>query len=249
MNFFQKLLSFLYVPRCAGCRTPLSVNEGALCHSCRLDFFREMEEECPSCGLAARKCTCAPKTLENDGIKSIYKLFLYHAKESELITNQAIYRLKHKGDPAICEFFAEELAARLKAEFDMDPARHLITYAPRTKGAIRREGFDHMKLLAALLAKKLSIECVDAVDNFGKREQKRLSRKERFANTADAYRAKPGVDLHGRRVILIDDITTSGATLLHLVRALRKVGGRGVTVAVLGATPYYPRIRKKKRRY
>jgi predicted amidophosphoribosyltransferase len=86
------------------------------------------------------------------------------------------------------------------------------------------------------------------LDRRGGKEQKRLSRKERFLNMKDVYTPKKGVLLHGKRVIVVDDITTSGATLLAVVSALRRVGARGVRVAVLGATPLRERSTPQNRR-
>ncbi len=148
----------------------------------------------------------------------------------------------------ILDFFAREMANTLSPLFTEEKDKYVITFAPRSRRAIRQDGFDHMELLAKRVAKLLSVSFMKTLDRRGGKEQKRLSRKERFLNMKDAYAPKKGVLLHGKRVIVLDDITTSGATLLSVVSALRRTGARGVKVAVLGATPLYVRHAEKKRR-
>ena len=247
MKLFEKLFSLLYVPRCVGCEVPLPIGGGAVCEECYLAFLREKGEACPTCNLAAKDCLCAEKPLEAKGIKAVYKCFFYHATEHERVTNRALYRLKHKGDPMILDFFAREMANTLAPLFAEEKDKYVVTFAPRSLRAIRQDGFDHMELLSKRVAKLLSVPFMKTLDRRGGKEQQRLSRKERFLNMKDVYTPKKGVLLHGKRVIVVDDITTSGATLLSVVSALRKVGTRGVKVAVLGATPLYVRHAEKKR--
>ncbi len=247
MKLFEKLISFLYVPRCAGCEAPIKGEEAPFCEECRLAFLREREEACPLCNLAAKDCLCAPKPLSSKGVEAVYKRFLYHATDAERVTNRALYRLKHKGDPAILDFFAREMADMLAPLLTEEREKYVITFAPRSRCALRQDGFDHMELLAKRVALLLSVPFMKTLDRRGGKEQKRLSRKERFLNMKDAYTPKGDLLLYGRRVIVIDDITTSGATLLSVVSALRQVGARGVKVAVLGATPLYRRRAEKKR--
>ncbi len=219
-----------------------------MCEECRLAYLREQGEACPICNLAAKDCLCVEKPLEEKGIKAVYKCFLYHATEHERVTNRALYRLKHKGDPMILDFFAHEMAKTLAPLFTEEKDKYVVTFAPRSRRAIRQDGFDHMELLTQRVANLLSVSFMKTLDRRGGKEQKRLSRKERFLNMMDVYTPKEGVLLHGKRVIILDDITTSGATLLAAVSALRKVGARGVKAAVLGATPLHMRRGKKKRR-
>lgn len=248
MKLFEKLISLLYVPRCVGCGEPLPIGKGPVCDECRLAFLREREEACPTCNLAAENCHCVPKPLEAKGIKAVYKRFLYHATAHERVTNRALYRLKHKGDPMILDFFAREMAEMLAPLLTEEKEKYIVTFAPRSRRALRQDGFDHMELLAKRVAALLSVSFMKTLDRHGGKEQKRLSRKERFLNMKDVYTPKDGVLLKGKRVIVLDDIITSGATLLSVVTALRRAGAHGVKAAVLGATPLYPHYASGKRR-
>jgi predicted amidophosphoribosyltransferase len=67
--------------------------------------------------------------------------------------------------------------------------------------------------------------------------QARLSTPRRLANVRGAFRARPHRDLPGARLLLIDDIMTTGATLNEAARVLRRAGASFVAVAVLARAP------------
>jgi len=69
------------------------------------------------------------------------------------------------------------------------------------------------------------------------RHQKELGRQERAENLAGSLRARHPLD--GRRVLLVDDVVTTGSTLLEARRAIREAGGVVVGAAVLAATPLH----------
>jgi predicted amidophosphoribosyltransferase len=60
--------------------------------------------------------------------------------------------------------------------------------------------------------------------------QTRLSRPQRAANVSEAFAPQAGQELHGERVILVDDVMTTGATTSACARALRKAGAGDVCV-------------------
>jgi predicted amidophosphoribosyltransferase len=67
--------------------------------------------------------------------------------------------------------------------------------------------------------------------------QKGLSRSARFRNMKNEMRTRAGYHLGAFRVLLIDDILTTGATCSEAARALKKAGAAEVTVLVVGRTP------------
>ena len=71
--------------------------------------------------------------------------------------------------------------------------------------------------------------------------QKELSREQRIANKKDAYACRPGTDLTGKRVLLVDDIITTGATVSACAKALLDAGAIEVTAAAVAATEELPK--------
>ena len=75
--------------------------------------------------------------------------------------------------------------------------------------------------------------------------QKGLTRAERLANKKDAYACRPGTDLTGKRVLLVDDIITTGATVSACALALLQAGAVEVTAAAVAATEELPKALQK----
>jgi predicted amidophosphoribosyltransferase len=119
----------------------------------------------------------------------------------------------------------------------------LVVPVPSTRAAARRRGHDPMlrisaAAIAALRARGVCVRRVDALAH-GRRvaDQKRLPMAGRTANLAGALHvARPG-EVAGRRVVVVDDIMTSGSTLAEAARALRAAGAEVPAAAVIAATP------------
>ena len=78
------------------------------------------------------------------------------------------------------------------------------------------------------------------------REQKQLTREERLQNAKNAFACRPSVDLTGKRVLLVDDIITTGATASACAMELLKAGAVDVTAAAIAAAEEMPREKQKK---
>ena len=77
------------------------------------------------------------------------------------------------------------------------------------------------------------------------RRQKELTREQRLQNAKGAFGCRPGTDLTGRRVLLIDDIITTGATASACALALLEAGAVEVTAVAIAAAEELPKSRKK----
>lgn len=77
------------------------------------------------------------------------------------------------------------------------------------------------------------------------RPQKELTREQRLQNARGAFGCRPGTDLTGRRVLLIDDIITTGATASACALALLEAGAVEVTAVAIAAAEELPKSQKK----
>ena len=103
--------------------------------------------------------------------------------------------------------------------------------------------------LPALLARRLGLLFHIPVETplqtvRGSSPQKSMSRAERMQNAKNAYRCRPGADLSGKRVLLVDDIITTGATASACALELLKAGAVDVTVAAVAATEELPKEKR-----
>lgn len=235
-KFFSHLSSLLFVPRCAACGERLPFGAPPLCEGCRASYELEKSMGCPFCGQPFSACTCPGTALSDGGVSVFPKLFRYQP-HGDGVSNRMIYLLKHRAPRALVALLAHELAEAIRPHLPRTSGRLIVTFAPRTRRAVRRYGHDHMALLSRAVAKELSAEWRPLLSRRnGGEQKKRLTRYERFLNMRNAYSYIGKEELGGCRILLLDDVTTSGATLLFALRTLRRAGARGVTVGVLGAT-------------
>ena len=105
-----------------------------------------------------------------------------------------------------------------------------LTYVPASPEAVRRRDFDHMERVATLVATRTGLPLAQLLTSERKtRDQRELGRGERFANRSGSFSL--AVDAAGpipRRIILIDDVFTTGATLSAASRVLLDGGAQEV---------------------
>ena len=144
-------------------------------------------------------------------------------------TGVLIKTYKDKGEQRLSETLAAILANALPPSWLR--WANGVTYVSATKAARRRRGFDHMELLARSLAGQCGLPCIRALNPPTARDQRILDRAERKQNMQGRFTAcEP---LPGRRLILIDDVFTTGATMDQASIALERAGAqvRCATVA------------------
>jgi ComF family protein len=136
------------------------------------------------------------------------------------------------------DFFAAPLAelmesvvrARGDLEFDV------IVPVPMHRAKLRKRGYNQAELLARALGHRIGIRCEQSLltkmRDYG--AQSRLARSERAANVHDAFRASPRAA--SRRILLVDDVITTGETIRACARALADAGAKRVAAAVVAKT-------------
>lgn len=234
MRFFRKLLDFLYVPICLSCG--IRIKSGVLCPSCLATLRENTENElCPTCLLPYFECRCASPTLKNAGIRRHYKLFRYDPQIPDAPESRILYTLKHKRLLPLVDFIERELKASLPAVKDTENT--VVTYMPRMRRSVAAEGTDAAKVIAQAVARACGLRCLSCFRHVGSRRQKELSVTERIVNAQNSYKLSilPKY-IVGKRIILVDDVSTTGATLAVGARLLRRAGARSVTVVTLAAS-------------
>ena len=139
--------------------------------------------------------------------------------------------MKYRNRRAVGRHLAGLLVNRIVEEGlhrDID----IVTWAPTSAKRRRERGFDQGELLAQTVARQLGVPCRRVLDRRSPATQTGRNRRERLGGVSFAVR--PG--LSGRRVLVVDDVVTTGATLSSAVAALESTGASAQAVAV-AATP------------
>lgn len=140
--------------------------------------------------------------------------------------------MKYGGQLALANAFAEKLASRI----DKSNLPDIIIPMPLHPAKLRGRGFNQSLLLAAAVARRLRVEllanaCQRVRDT---PPQSALPWKERKKNVRDAFRC--GRDLSGKRVALVDDVLTTGASMNALADAVQKRGAAEIRAWVVART-------------
>lgn len=146
---------------------------------------------------------------------------------------------KERGRPGLTRPLGAALGrAALAATGDLSRPVLLVP-VPSSRASIRRRGRDPTLKLAheaaAEAGRRATVLCVQALGHRRRvADQAGLSASDRAANLAGALQAR--FDLRGQRVIVVDDVITTGATLAEATRALRAAGAEVSAAAVVAAT-------------
>ena len=116
----------------------------------------------------------------------------------------------------------------------------LVTWAPISARRRRERGYDQCKLLCAALCRELGLPCVDTLQKHRHVQPQSLLKdvSERRANVLGAYKLRKSPSLVGKRILLLDDIITTGATASECARMLMTAGAKEVYCAAIAATEH-----------
>jgi len=222
---FWKVLDWIYPPVCAGCGEP----GYRLCQVCKdkIKFVAINEGHNPDWAVLQAQ-NPSPDCTD-------YKFVAIY----EGVVRECIHALKYENNQALGEMFSEWVADLLcKMSWQID----LIIPVPLSAERVRQRGYNQ----SALIAKPLAIKIGAIYAPYGLKRirntpsQVGLSAQERRSNVEGAFQANPKV-VAGKRVLLVDDVSTTGATIGACAAALKSAQTAdvfGVTVA--GFTRNFP---------
>lgn len=211
MKLLNILLDLLYPPRCAFCRRLLEPEvRPCVCRFCRAKLPRLGPDE-QRRGLPQLELVLAPLRYEN-------------------AVRESLHRYKFGGATLYAAVYAEFLA---KCIDENHISCDSITWVPLSRRRLRQRGYDQSRLLAEELAKRLQLPCeATLIKRRHTRPQSGLHKAaQRRANAAGAYACPDAERVRGKRLLLVDDIVTTGATLSECAKVLRENG----CAAVVGA--------------
>jgi competence protein ComFC len=104
----------------------------------------------------------------------------------------------------------------------------IVTHIPTATSRVRQRGYDHSKLLASALASNKNCIYRPLLARLGQSRQVGAKRDERVAQIQDSFRVVDAQRLKQAHIILVDDVTTTGATIEAAAKLLRQAGAKQV---------------------
>ncbi|HHX73285.1 MAG TPA: ComF family protein [Firmicutes bacterium] len=226
MKFFAALLDLLFPPACAVCRGRMPAEEQNLCARCRGKIL-PAEKCCLRCGYPlAGEFSCRRCRGYHYAFSRACAVFLYQGE-----VRKAVRRFKYGGRTGLARPFGELMAAQVAKH--AWPACDAVVPVPLHPGRLRERGYDQALLLARAVADALQLpvrscleRCADTAS------QTTMAARERWENVRGVFQLLPGEVVSGR-LLLIDDLLTTGATAHHAAEALLAGGAEAVFLAVL----------------
>jgi len=218
------VLELLFPPRCAGCRELLGP-AGPFCPRCRETLAEVPATRCPTCGEPDAVGPCVHCQAEPPDYERVVAPYLHGGALAD-----AIHRLKYEDRPQLAPALATLLLPALGPELQWCDLVAPISLHPRR---LTSRGYDQALLLARALAapsgKPVAARALRRVKDTSPQVGK--DRAQRRENVADAFAGSEA--LAGKRVLLVDDLLTTGATAHAAARACRRAGAVAVRVAAL----------------
>jgi competence protein ComFC len=223
-RFLWMMLDWLYPPTCAGCGTAGQ----RWCTNCQTITLQVGKKICEQCGEPhehiGRCLICRQSPPAYTAVRSwaVYAGPVRHA----------LHGLKYRQNLALGDSLSVHLIQLYK---NLNWPIDFIVPVPLSRKRIRTRGYNQAALLARPLSLATGIEYrPNALGRIRETvSQVGLSGKERSTNVSGAFTARPEL-VQGKKILVIDDITTTGATIQHCTTALLRAGAAevyGLTVA------------------
>ena len=226
-------LDLVYPPRCPVCGDATG-EQGALCLDCWRGLSIPGDPQCASCNWPLRTesievgAQCAQCLAKNPRHSGIFAATFYNDVSRKLILS-----FKHGGKIGLSLLLGRMMAARLpEIENNELP---IVVPVPLHRWRLWSRGYNQAALLASELVRGGKGRlCVDALERtIATPSLGGLGKKARAKVLKGAIRVRQSrvQEIRGRKIILVDDVLTSGATTDACVRALLKAGAKSVRIA------------------
>jgi ComF family protein len=221
-DLWERALDLVFPPRCVGC----GARGVLLCPACMAAIASIAPPACPSCGRRTTRpgicpvCRAYPNAL--DGMVA--------ATEFATPVRECIHALKYEGQRG----YAAILAAMARTALTRLPVADAIVPVPLSRERLRDRGFNQ----SLLIGRHLAGDSLPVMPGWLARTrdtppQVGQDRAARHANVAGAFACPDPAAVRGQRVLLLDDVATTGATLDACARALRAAGVASVHALVV----------------
>lgn len=229
-NFFERLF-FNPKWKCIVCGREI-FEEGYLCEHCKKEMPYNNGAICGHCGRAVVAfepyCTTCKNVLV--ALDLCRSCFVYAPPISNLIQ-----KAKYENARYLLDYFAQMLALEYSKNFFR---ADYLTFVPMTEKAYRDRGYNQSQILAEKLSERIGVPMLDCIKKVkDTKRQATLGRADRLKNLSEAFRVIDKSAVKGKSIMIIDDVSTTGATAQVIAERLKIAGAKQVFLLTVASTP------------
>lgn len=218
-SILEKTISIIAPHHCLVC----SKENNVLCDACFVDVFDEPHEVCFLCNMPSAQSRTCQGCSRKTPIGFVWMASTYDGHAKKLIRDYKFNRRRE--------------AYRVLSDAMLRALPHLhdviVVPVPTASSRVRMRGYDHSLLLAKEIARKRGWRLSKALVRLRGERQVGAGRATRACQAAAAYELANSRHIHGRHVLLVDDVATSGATLNATATLLAKAGAARIDAVVV----------------
>ena len=220
--------TLLYPPVCTICLA--SVNGGEhLCEPCHAKAVRITPPFCAVCSEPFDGALSGPFTCANCAHRTLYFEAAVAAYRSRSVVRRVVHHFKYDEQLYLKRLVGNWLATAFEDPRLQRQSFDVLVPVPLHPARQRERGFNQAAVLAQMVSEQRSIKCLEALARVRyTTTQTAFDRAERMENLHNAFRLRKNVNVRHLRVLLIDDVLTTGATLSECARVLKKAGAASV---------------------
>ena len=213
MKLLQWIIGWLFPDKCILCGRVLDREETDLCRTCRVDAPE-----------------CAASKIKYPYIDQWTALWYYEGN-----VRRSLLRFKFHNRRSYAAGYGRLLAMKLMKEDRLD--FDVLTWVPISRKRLRKRGYDQVALLAEKMGQELEVTPVSVLKKIrnNRKQSHIVGIAQRRANVLGAYAVVDPALVAGKKVLLLDDILTTGATAGECARVLLTAGAYEVQFAAIAA--------------
>ncbi|MCR1935150.1 ComF family protein [Clostridium tepidum] len=178
---------------------------------------------CKECFNSIKCCNDIKIIKKGETCFSAFPVCYYSGIMMELILN-----LKYKSDFKSGEVIANLMYKRLK---QINISADIITFVPSSKKSYKKRGYNQSEYLARLISKNINIPVAYCLKkDINSKDQIGLNGIERWLNVRDSFKVYNKDYIKNKKIILIDDVLTTGATSFYCANELKKNGAKEIFI-------------------
>ena len=216
LNLLHYVVDLFFPSVCIYCEKPIKYDDYNLCNNC-LNSIEYIEEKCERCSGILDKGKCTICSNREFFIKRNISIAEYTGVLKELLHN-----LKFNKKRRLYKRLSEIAYPEIKEnDFELD----LLTSVPMNKSNEWERGFNQSELISKELSLRLGLPYKKLLkENRNSTAQKELGYRGRFINVLNKYEVKDRSYVQGKKILIVDDVLTTGATINECARVLLKSG-------------------------